>query len=67
MVGESELQDRLQDERRHKLVEKFSCTVHLVAPTDDGGQDFKDLLGHEVIIWILFQTIDAVLQNLTSE
>lgn len=50
MVGESELQDRLQDERRHKLVEKFSCTVHLVAPTDDGGQDFKDLLGHEVII-----------------
>jgi hypothetical protein len=41
--------------------------MHLIAATDDGGQDLKDLLGHEVIIRILFQTIDAVLQDLTSE
>ena len=41
--------------------------MHLIAATDYGGQDLEDLLGHEVIIRILFQTIDAVLQNLTSE
>ena len=41
--------------------------MHLITATNDGGQDLEDLLGHKVIIRILFQTIDAVLQDLTSE
>ena len=41
--------------------------MHLITATNYGGQDLEDLLGHKVIIRILFQTIDAVLQDLTSE
>ena len=66
-VREGELQDRLQDEGRHKLVEEFSSSVHLVATPDYGGQDFENLLCNEVIVGVLFQTVYAVLKYFRSE
>ena len=49
-IREGELQDRLQDEGRHKLIEEFSSCVHLVATPDYGGQDLEDLLCYEVVL-----------------
>ena len=66
-IRESELQNRLKDEGGHKLVEKFSSCVHLVATPDNGGKNLEDLLCHKVIVRVLFQTVYAVLEYLRSE
>lgn len=51
---EGEVEDRLQDEGGHQLVEEVTRLVHLVAAADDRGQDFEDLFGYKVIFGVLF-------------
>lgn len=49
------------------MVEKFSWLVHLIATPYDRSKNFENLFGHKIIVWILFEAINAVLKNFLSE